>query len=370
VKDFLILLLSALIFIPTGFILNKNYPDLLNTDLKSPFSNKQKSEKVLPYLKYSINNLKNYPYKASEIKINKLIKEYSSYSAHIFSFKTTDKTMTGQINLPDNCQQPKAQCLVLILLRGYVDPDIYYTGLGTRNAAAAFAEKGYITLAPDFFGYAESDAASEDNWEARFIKPINVIELIKTVRNNPEISLNSTSHIPNSTSYILDPNQLGLWAHSNGGQIAISVLEILSKPLPTTLWAPVLAPFPYSIMFFSDEAEDEGKAMRFMVSKLESEYDVFDFSISQHLDKLTGPIQIHHGASDKAALISWTEEFIKKLDDDLPAQARMTTRQDDTKLLDPVDLTFFKYPNTDHNLLPNWQTAINRDLEFFSKNLK
>ena len=56
--------------------------------------------------------------------------------------------------------------------------------------------------------------------------------------------------------------KIGIWGHSNGGQIALTVLEISQKEYPTVLWAPVSKPFPYSILYYTDEAEDRGKALR------------------------------------------------------------------------------------------------------------
>ena len=38
--------------------------------------------------------------------------------------------------------------------------------------------------------------------------------------------------------------------------------------------------------------------------------------------------------------------------------------------LPPIEINYFKYPNTDHNLQPNWNVAIQRDLKFFENNLE
>ena len=159
---------------------------------------------------------------------------------------------------------------------------------------------------------------------------------------------------------LLDTKRLGIWAHSNGGQIALTTLEILNQPIPTSLWAPVTAPFPYSLLFFSDENEDEGKATRKWIAQFEQDYDVYEFSLTQHLDLLQGELQLHHGTLDEAALKSWSDEFVAKVKTE--NKSRQANQQ--------IKINYFSYPGADHNLQPGWNTAIQRDIEFFGRKLK
>lgn len=343
----------------------------------------QPSPTPLPLLKYTIGNLKNYDYQASDIIVEDLISENEKYSAYLFSYTSQGKKITGQLNLPNG--QIKG---VIVMIRGYVPAEIYTTGVGTRSAAGVLASNGYLTLAPDFLGFGGSDSEPEDSWEARFIKPINVIELIKSIQNSqlndPDQILQSknsdTSFLNIKLKNLQLTDKVGIWSHSNGGQIALTVLEILSQPIPTTLWAPVSAPFPYSVMFYSDEVGDEGKAMRKWVSIFEDDYDVFDFSLTQHLDLLTGPLLLHHGTIDDAAPVAWSDEFQDKIDlendrrQDLIDQLEVATdsgiiEQIEQQILDPIDLTYYSYSGADHNMSPVWDTVIARDIEFFDKYL-
>jgi len=345
----------------------------------------------LPLQKYSIPNLKNYPYQASEITIleqQTTQTEATEFSSYTFSYQTFNQKMTGLLNLPkkveDTTDSNAAALPVIILIRGWVPAESYYPGMGTSHAGQTFAKHGYATLAIDFFGYGGSDPEPEDSWKARFIKPINIIELILSLQQQPQLTL------PDGQTLTLNSDQLGIWAHSNGGQIALTTLEITSQPIPTTLWAPVTAPFPYSILFFSDENEDEGKEMRAWLAIFEKKYDVFDFSLTQHLDLLTGPFQIHHGLADEAALPAWSIEFLQKIDQE-NEQRREKLGEETTPEptategstaeqyfinietpTEPIQYEFFQYPGADHNLQPieSWNQAIARDLEFFATELR
>lgn len=340
----------------------KIFSDLTQTGLISPFiAGLEKSPNLN---QYSLDQLKTYSFGSNPLKIGEILNQGDGFSEYPFTYQTTGKTMSGLLTVPT---KPAKESKVIIMLRGYVPAENYQSGAGTSPAARFFAQRGYITLAPDFFGFGQSDSEAADTWEARFVKPINVIELLKSVR---EYGLPKFGLQPQASLY--------LWAHSNGGQIALAVLEVLSEPIPTTLWAPVTAPFPYSILFFSDELEDEGKEQRAYVNLFEKNYNVFDFSLTKHLDQLTGPIQIHHGANDEAALKSWSDEFLAKIDQENLKRDKFktenlsleTSNQAElyTGPIEPIKYQYFVYPNADHNLRPieSWSLAVSRDLSFFS----
>lgn len=420
-KKVLFLGFGVLLCLTLGFFAKDIWLYLTNQpELISPFVSNQSKEKPLQAL--SIPDLKTSQFGHSKIVLEKELLEEEDFTSYLFSYTTLNKKMTGQLNMPKELllneeDKPK----VIILLRGYVPLSIYQTGVGTKNAAKMFAEAGYITIAPDFFGYGESDPEPEDTWQARFEKPKTVIELINTIETtgvptngrlgnsdigqtqkqetreqensytaeaaNPINQVSSENLLPPAYS-LIPTDTIGLWAHSNGGQIALTTLEILSEPIPTTLWAPVTAPFPYSILFFSDEEGDEGKASRKYVSLFEETYDVFDFSLTQHLDWLSAPLQLHHGTNDEAAPIVWSDEFVQKIAAEnkrrLEIRERITAYEatasgDSDNLLqvqwmsteqhEEIELDYYRYPGADHNLQPGWDLVIERDLEFFAKHL-
>lgn len=346
--------IAALLFL-AGFFTSQWFSFESRDQLLSPFTTQEKKH---PLLQYTIANLAKRRYQPSEITIEETIEETADFNSYLFSYTSMDKKITGQLNIPNGITDPTP---VILMIRGYVPQETYTTGTGTSNAAAYLARNGYITIAPDFLGYGKSDAEAEDVWEARFIKPINVIELINSLTANPKIS---TSLLGEQTA-IIDPTKLGIWAHSNGGQIAITVLEILGENIPTTLWAPVTSPFPYSVLYYSDENEDEGRDARAWVAQFEEEYDSREFSLTQHLTRLTGPIQLHHGSADEAAPQVWSDEFNNKISVENQRRSKETEAG-----LPEIELTYYQYPGADHNLQPVWNTVVQRDLSFFNSYLR
>jgi alpha-beta hydrolase superfamily lysophospholipase len=359
-----------------GWYLHSN-PFWLTNPILSPIAHQlDNATTPKPLQRYSILNLQQYAFQPSFITLGELLDETAEFQSFSFTYQTMGKTMSGQLNLPRQIATTNPP--VVVMLRGYVPAEVYTTGTGTKNAAGALAKAGYITVAPDFFEYGTSDPDFTDTWEARFAKPIQVIELIKTIETSgiPTTASASASVIAASSSAV-PSSTIGLWAHSNGGQIALTTLEILRRAIPTTLWAPVTAPFPYSVLYFSDELADEGKEQRAWVAIFEKTYDVFDFSLTQHLGQLTGPVQIHQGTNDDAVLKWWSDEFVDKI------TAENKRRQTENKALatqsaeiqaqaaplPPVEIEYHLYPGANHNLQPGWDTVVQRDIEFFKKHL-
>jgi hypothetical protein len=304
----LVLCLLTLGSFSLGFLFGSQYPKVLG---------RQTSRQVLPVRppdphpdeplrKYSIQNLQSYPFQVSEINLDRVLEKNASFTSYVFSYRTLGKKMTGQINIPtESTDKPFP---VIVMVRGYVDPEQYKTGEGTRYVAAEFARAGYVTVAPDFLGFGGSDP-SGPGWEERFEKPVNVIELIKSLRLHSQLEFKKQF-------FPINPQKMGIWAHSNGGQITLSTLEALGEPIPATLWAPVTAPFPYSVLYYSDEMDDGGRGMRSAVAGFESLYNVQEYSWTQYMNRLRGPIQLHQGTADDAVPLKWSDEFVRKVSDE------------------------------------------------------
>ena len=308
-----------------------------------------------PLEKYQIENLAKSRITKGEIEIIEVIEEEDEYTSYLFefshdptlSYNSGFKKTTGQINIPQSEDDTKLQRYpAILMLRGYIDQERYETGDGTKNAAGYFAANGFITVAPDFLGYAGSDPEAGNIFESRFQTYTTALSLLKTLETKDKYTLN------NKSLGYWDEENIFIWGHSNGGQIALTILEISKKDYPTTLWAPVSKNFPYSILYYTDESDDRGKLIRNELAKFEENYDVEKYSLANHLDWLNAPLQIHQGTADDAVPLDWTEDLTEKLDDL------------------SLDFDYFTYPGADHNMRPAWNTVVSRDLSFFQANIK
>ncbi len=296
--------------------------------LISPLSSKIFNQ-PRPLEKYSFENLRKREYQGSEIKLEEVIKEEEKYTSWLFSFQSDGQKVTGMLNLP----KKQGKLPIVVMLRGYADDEIYFTGLGTRKGAGFFAENGFITLAPDFLGFGGSDTSSEDILEARFERPITVLNLLASVKSLPQA----------------DTEKIMMWGHSNGGQIALSVLEISQRNIPTTLWAPVTKGFPESVLQYMTELDDQGLKVKKAIDDFQNLYESKYFSIDHYWADIQAPLQVHQGTADEYIETEWTDNFVQTLKD----------------LGKKVN--YYKYPGNDHNLSKDWDLVVQRDLNFFQK---
>lgn len=284
-----------------------------------------------PLDKYTVLNLEKYQAKASEITKEKILLDDPKYTSYLVSFKSEDKKVTGMLNIPKD----KGSFPVILMLRGYVDPKIYQTGIGTERAAAVFAQNGFITFSPDFLGYGGSDKQSSDIMEERFQTYTVALDALASIINIKEA----------------EAGKIGIWGHSNGGQIALTILEATQKEYPTVLWAPVSKPFPYSVLYYTDEADDRGKFLRKELAKFEQDYNVDLYSITSYFDRIRAPIQLHQGSADEAVPKKWSDELNQLLKEK------------------GVEVSYYTYSGSDHNLMPAWNTVVQRNIDFFKKYL-
>ena len=285
--------------------------------------------KPRPLEKYSIENLAKTEFESSEITIDGNL---FSFSVEVPPGSGQSKKVTGQINIP----QGEGPFPIIIMLRGYVDQKTYTTGDGTKRVADYLVKNGFITVAPDFLGYGGSDPEAENVFESRFQTYTTALTLINSVGSITQ----------------WDNKNLFIWGHSNGGQLALTVLEITEADYPTVLWAPVSKPFPYSILYYTDESDDRGKLIRRELAKFEKDYDVEKYSLVNYLDRIRAPIELHQGTLDDAVPIDWSNSLVERLEEL------------------KVDISYIKHPGSDHNLQPSWSSAVQKSLTFFKKGVK
>lgn len=307
--------------------------------------------KPKPLLDYTFDNLKATKFPTTQISVGQMVNETPDSYSQMFYFSvpekpssTVMKKVSGLLNLP---KKPGIYP-VIVMIRGYVPKETYQPGYGTQPSAKVFSQNGLITLAPDFLGYGESDNPSDNGFEDRFQTYVTTLTLLSSLS-----TLNSGLEASYSGKIKADTTKIGLWGHSNGGHIALSTLAISGQPYPTVLWAPVSKSFPYSILYYTDDTDDEGKALRLALAHFEEDYDSELFSPINFYQWIKAPLEIHQGTADQEVPVWWSDNLVKTLKKD------------------GVNVTYLTYPGADHNLRPNgWSGAVFRSLDFFINKLK
>ena len=251
------------------------------------------------------------------------LKYENIFSTREISFVSNGKKISGMINY-----YPERSSLspVVIMIRGYAEPVGYYPGSGTWRVADRLADMGIMTVSLDFLGYANSEIGSTDVLEARFEKVPAVLDLIASVKNLP----------------FVDSERIGIWAHSNGGQIALSVLEVTGANYPTSLWAPMTNPFPQSVY----ETLEEGSMVKEILDEFGKHYDYRRYAFENYYAWIKAPVMIHQGTADEWVRVAWQEELVGKMRK-LGKEARLEV-----------------LPGADHNLTGAWEEGVKRTVKY------
>lgn len=335
---FSLILLAAVV---TGWFANENLSRIDSASIPASLQ-----ETLRPFEKYTMEHLMKKDIQPGSLTLGKEIsekdEEFISKMFYMEFDPTLEGTQTKKVSGVLTTPKKSGKYPLVVMLRGFVDQTIYTSGMGTRPAAEYFAENGFVSIAPDFLGYGESDSESDNIFETRFQTYTTTLTLLKTLDDPAFAEIMADNW---------DGQNIFIWAHSNGGQVALTTLAASGKEYPTTLWAPVTAAFPYSVLFYTNESADGGKFIRRELAKFETDYDTDKFTFTKHLENIKAPIQLHQGDSDDAIPTEWSDSLVKKLKD-----------------LE-VKVEYFKYSGADHNLRPSWDTVVERDIKFFNEHL-
>lgn len=340
-KNLVILFLSFALMALLGYLY------VLNN--RKPLAGNFTPIKEKPLLVYSFDNLKQTNFPPSQIILGEKIAETPTTISQMFYFSTPKRPnskVTEKISGVMNVPKRTGIYPIIVMFRGFIPKDIYKPGAGTERSAQKFAQSGFITLAPDFLGYGQSDDLSSNGFEDRFKTYTTALSLLSSLS-----TLNSGLEASYSAK-IKATDKIGLFGHSNGGHIALAVLAISGATYPTVLWAPVSKSFPYSILFYTDEYDDQGKSLRKDLASFEQDYDVSQFSPTNYYQSIKAPLQINQGTVDTEVPIFWSDDLVKELK------------------RDKIDVKYLTYPGADHNFLPDsWINVVSNSITFYSNQL-
>ena len=284
-----------------------------------------------PLFPYTIDGLRARAYPGGPIEIIQVVEQPPAFTRYLIAYASDGLRITGLMNVPAG-EEPFP---VVILNHPYYDQRLYVTGLGTREAADYFAQRGYLTLAPDYRLYGGSDPGPDP---FRTGMTVDVLNLIASVKSLPQARADS----------------IGLWGHSMGGGIVLTALTVN----PPSLRAAVL----YSAM--SGDAEDNYRLIAasrgpeplgpdWPFSPEENPATYARMSPLNYLAHIGAPVLIHQGQNDPTVPPAWSLRLAQALTDA------------------GKDVAYYAYPNASHFFVgADWMLAMQRNVEFFDRRLK
>lgn len=172
-------------------------------------------EPYAAYVPYTIEGLRARRYGGGSIEIVRVLEQTPRFTRSLFAYASDGLRITGMLNRP----RGDGPFPVVILNHGYYPLDEYRTGNGTRLAADYLAQRGFLTLSPDFRSHAGSDDAPNLFRAGHVIDTLNLIPLAQA--------------LPDAR-----PGKVLMWGHSNGGAITAKAITVSDQVAAALIYAP------------------------------------------------------------------------------------------------------------------------------------
>lgn len=333
------LILFVLLFLFTLIFLIKRNP-IQNNINKILHPTAIQSVSPLPqtaYTPFMIETLRNRNYKKSAIKIAKKAYETNVFTAYVATYISDGLKINTLMSFPKNKLPDGKKYPILVMCHGYIDPATYSTISSYKKTFDYYAAQGFIVIKSDYRANGNSEG-DKDNLYNRLSYPIDVLNLIASI---PTISN-------------ADINQLYVWGHSLGGDVALRVMEVNANIKAASLWAPVSADYPESLLYYVRRRRpQELQKFKGALKKITTQNELDALSPSKNLKFIKTRLIIHQGTADVDVPQAWNIELDKRLTND------------------NIDHQFYLYEGKDHSFDGGSRRIIlQRDIEFFNLKMK
>jgi uncharacterized protein len=317
---------------------SQNLPATTTREIISE-SEQLKQEKLQAKESFSmeITALRERIYPGGNFEIKEVLPNGSNYRQSIVSYRSEGLKIYGLLTVP-LAVKPQDGYPAIIFIHGHIPPKQYSTTGSYPSYQATLARSGMMTFKPDLRGHGNSEGEPAS---AHFSEKYLVDTLF------------AISHLKNHAD--VDPERLGYWGHSNGGETGLRTAVISPDIKAYVLWAGVVGSFEHiletynsKIPFLQDAKEE--KLVR--ENGLPSQNHEFWKKIDPyfHLENISAPIQLHHGTADDSVPVELSRELKTALE---------TAGK---------NVTSFEYVD-DHNIARNSTLAWERSIRFFKENL-
>jgi dipeptidyl aminopeptidase/acylaminoacyl peptidase len=341
VAGFLILVIFGIsIFMESK---NLNQPNQVRANTKASAGIKLQNLNPL-----SIQAMRQKTYPGSSITIVQTLTPGTNYNQYRASYKSEGLTIYALLTVPIG-QKPVNGWPVIIFNHGYIPPEQYRTTERYVAYVDAFARNGYIVFKPDYRG----NGSSQGKPEGAYYSPAYAADV-----------LNALSSIKQYQD--ANPNKIGMWGHSMGGNITLRDLVVDTKDIKAAvIWGGVVGSYS-DLMYNWHRSTPFVPSQREIASSnnvrqnLTKQYGTpqqnpaFWNSIdpTYFLSDIKTPIQLDVGGADEEVPPAFSDSLYNKLKN-LSKTAE-----------------FYTYPGSDHNISQGFDLAMQRSIDFFNKYLK
>jgi len=295
----------------------------------------------------AIATMREKSYPGSQITTEQTLSPGTNYNRFVVSYRSDGLKIYGLLTVPTG-KKPAGGWPVILFNHGYIPPASYSTISSYRVMVDPLASAGYIVFKPDYRGNGNSEGTPTQP----YVSPSDVTD-----------SMNALASIKQYKD--ADPQKIGVFGHSMGGNIALHELVITHDIKAAELMAGVVGnetdlltwwQHRYAVHSIVGNDLDTWYVVAQMTkehgtpSSDPSYWDALD--PTHFVSFINAPVQIQVGSADEEVPVT----FSSSLRDSLQKAGKK------------VD--YHEYPGADHNLVPDTTSAMDTTIAFFNKYLK
>lgn len=286
----------------------------------------------------AITNLRAGSYPGGDFVIEQKLANGTNYSQAIVSYLSEGLKIYGLLTVP-LAPMPEGGWPAIMFVHGYIPPKEYSTTGNYPTYQAKLARAGFITFKPDLRGHGQSEGeAVSAHYSEKYV--VDTLYAINYLKNYPQVN----------------PERLGYWGHSNGGEIGLRVLVISKDIKAASLWAGVvgsyqdmLETYNAKIPFLRNATSSDlvsNNGLPSQNSKFWSQLDPYTY-----LADITAKVELQHGTAD----------------DSVPVELSRSLKQ----ALEKNNITpdYYEYLYDNHNIGNNVNKAFELSIKFYKENL-
>jgi dipeptidyl aminopeptidase/acylaminoacyl peptidase len=246
------------------------------------------TQTLQPYEEYTIDYLRKRTYGGGKIEVVEKLSETDLFTSYSIRYPSDGLSIYGFMNIPKGM----GPFPVIVSVHGYAPTGSYNPFLLEVDYAGFFAGNGFIVIHPGLRNQPPSDTG--DNL-LRVGMSVDVLNLIAIIKNKSSLPLELRN---------ADPDRLGLWGNSLGGEIALRVLTISPDVKATVLYSPLSGNEERNSRQLYEVIRDEQFQQDAQVP-----LELLDrISPMYYYYKITSVVQLDHGTADTTAPMSWAAE--------------------------------------------------------------
>jgi fermentation-respiration switch protein FrsA (DUF1100 family) len=296
----------------------------------------------------TIQYLQNMEIIGSPITFEEKLADGPNYHRYIVSYISEGNRIYGLLTIPF-ADPPETGYKAIVFNHGYIPPAVYRTTERYNVYVDNLARSGFVVFKIDYRGHGKSEGEPTGS----YFSPGYTIDSIAALKSL-------------QTLVDIDPEGIGMWGHSMAGNLVLRAMLIEPDIKAGVIWAGAVYSYDDFAQYGIDDntyrppATPEDSDRRRRSQEIFEAYGRPDtqtaywkaVSLSENIDFLNSPLQLHHADDDAVVSIGYSEDLAAVL------------------LEKGKEYEFYRYEGGGHNLAsPYFSQAMQRTVEFLRDHL-